>query len=71
MTGKKKSGRHDGLAVVGWAAPAGGGFGKISKIGKQPVNTQVGLYHNFATPENLPSGNWSPRPQVRPLYPNG
>ena len=41
MTGEKTSGRHDGLAVVGWAAPVGGGFGKIFKIGKQPVNTQV------------------------------
>jgi hypothetical protein len=52
-----------------WTVPIGGGVGRIFKIGKQPVNAQVGAYYNVVTPDNLPSGDWSLRVQLQLLYP--
>jgi hypothetical protein len=52
-----------------WTVPLGGGVGKIFKIGKQPMNAQVGVYYNVVTPDNLPSGDWSLRLQLQLLYP--
>jgi hypothetical protein len=34
-----------------WTVPIGGGVGKISTIGKQPINLQVSAYKNIESPE--------------------
>ena len=35
-----------------WVVPVGGGFGKIVKFGKQPVNMQLSYYKNVRRPTN-------------------
>lgn len=52
-----------------WTVPIGGGVGKIFKIGRQPMNAQVGAYYNVVTPDNLASGDWSLRLQLQLLFP--
>jgi hypothetical protein len=32
-----------------WTVPLGGGFGKILKLGKLPINTTIQAYDNFET----------------------
>jgi len=39
-----------------WAAPVGGGIGKILHLGKLPVNAQVSAYYNVVRPDNEPTG---------------
>ncbi len=34
-----------------WTVPFGGGFGKIFKIGNQPLNAQASAYYNVEKPE--------------------
>lgn len=50
-----------------WTVPLGGGVGKILKIGKQPINTQLVAYYNVAKPKG--SADWQLRLQVQLLYP--
>jgi len=50
-----------------WTIPLGGGVGKIFKIGKQPVNTQVSAYKNIESPEF--GGEWQIRLQLQFLFP--
>lgn len=50
-----------------WTVPFGGGFGKIFKIGKQPINAQMAAYYNVETPDNGP--DWSLRLQLQFLFP--
>jgi hypothetical protein len=50
-----------------WTVPFGGGVGKIFKIGKQPVNTQVQAFYNVEKPENGP--DWQLRLQFQLLFP--
>jgi hypothetical protein len=50
-----------------WTIPVGGGFGKIFKIGKQPVNAQVQAFYNVEVPENGP--DWQLRLQFQLLFP--
>ncbi|MCP4259703.1 MAG: neuromedin U [Planctomycetes bacterium] len=50
-----------------WTVPFGGGFGKIFKIGKQPVNGQVGAYYNVKKPDSGP--DWQLRIQLQFLFP--
>lgn len=52
-----------------WTVPIGGGVGKIFRIGRQPMNAQVGAYYNVVTPDNLASGDWSLRLQLQLLFP--
>ena len=42
-----------------WTVPLGGGIGKLWRIGKLPVNTQVQAFSNVKTPEYGP--NWTLR----------
>ena len=51
-----------------WTVPIGGGFGKIFKIGKQPINAQVSLYNNVVTPDDYGS-EWQVRTQIQFLFP--
>ena len=50
-----------------WTVPLGGGVGKIWRIGKLPVNTQVQAFYNVKTPEFGP--NWQLRLQLQFLFP--
>lgn len=50
-----------------WTLPLGAGVGKIFRIGKLPVNTQLTAYYNVVTPDNGP--DWQLRFQVQFLFP--
>lgn len=50
-----------------WTIPFGGGFGKIMKWGKQPVNAQLSAYKNVEAPDNGP--DWQFRVQLQFLFP--
>jgi len=47
--------------------PFGGGFGKIMKWGKQPVNAQLSAYNNVESPDN--GADWQFRIQLQFLFP--
>ncbi|MBT8382776.1 MAG: neuromedin U [Ignavibacteria bacterium] len=50
-----------------WVIPFGGGFGKIFKIGSQPLNAQVQAFANVVKPDN--GADWSMRLQLQFLFP--
>jgi len=50
-----------------WTVPLGAGVGKITKIGKLPVNIQLSAYGNVVTPDN--GADWHLRFQVQLLFP--
>jgi len=50
-----------------WTVPFGGGFGKIIKWGKQPVNAQLSAYNNVESPDN--GADWQFRIQLQFLFP--
>ncbi len=52
-----------------WLVPFGGGIGKITRVGKQPIVWQVNLYYNAIRPQDIPSPKWQVRLQVALLYP--
>jgi hypothetical protein len=41
-----------------WLVPFGGGIGKITRVGTQPVVCQINLYYNLIRPQDIrsPSG---------------
>jgi hypothetical protein len=50
-----------------WTVPMGGGVGKLFKIGRLPVNTQIALYYNVVRPDF--ANNWQLRAQVQFMFP--
>lgn len=50
-----------------WTIPVGGGFGRVFKIDKQPVNAQLAAYYNVARPTG--SADWQVRAQLQFLFP--
>ena len=50
-----------------WTVPVGGGFGKIFRIGRQPVNAQIQAFYNVETPDN--GADWQLRLQWQFLFP--
>ena len=50
-----------------WTVPAGGGFGRIFRIGDQPINAQLAAYYNVAKPTG--GADWQLRAQVQLLFP--
>jgi hypothetical protein len=50
-----------------WTVPMGGGVGKLFKIGRLPVNTQISGYYNVVRPDF--SNNWQIRAQVQFMFP--
>ncbi|MHC4932737.1 MAG: neuromedin U [Planctomycetota bacterium] len=50
-----------------WTVPLGGGVGKVTRIGKQPVNLQVQAFYNVEHPTVGP--DWSIRFQIAFLFP--
>jgi hypothetical protein len=51
-----------------WTVPVGGGFGKIFKICKQPINVQLSAYYNALTPRDFGPA-WQLRFQFEFLFP--
>jgi hypothetical protein len=51
-----------------WTVPFGGGFGRLFRIGKLPVNTQVQAFYNVEKPDDL-GPDWTLRFQVQCLFP--
>lgn len=51
-----------------WTVPLGGGVGKIFHIGKQPVNAQLSVYNNIATPDDY-GADWQIRTQIQFMFP--
>jgi hypothetical protein len=47
-----------------WTVPFGGGFGKLQKFGKIPINFSAQAYWNAVRPDTLPSAPWTIRLQV-------
>lgn len=50
-----------------WTVPLGGGFGKVFKIGRQPINAQLAAYGNVEKPKFGP--DWQLRFQIQFLFP--
>jgi hypothetical protein len=57
------------LAAPGeqWIVPIGGGFGRIFKIGEQPVSANIAGYYNAIRPTGTP--DWLLRAQLSLLFP--
>jgi hypothetical protein len=50
-----------------WTLPIGGGFGRVFKIGNQPVNMQIQGFWNVVKPEG--AADWTLRTQMTLLFP--
>jgi len=50
-----------------WIVPLGAGIGKLFRLGKLPVNAQVGAYYNIVKPDIGP--DWQVRVQVQFILP--
>lgn len=50
-----------------WTVPFGGGFGKIFRIGKQPMNAQLQAFYNVEKPAY--GADWQLRIQLQFLFP--
>jgi len=50
-----------------WTIPIGGGFGKIFKIGRQPMNFSIQSFYNVESPRN--GADWTLRLQLQFLFP--
>jgi len=57
------------LAAPGqqWVVPIGGGFGRVFRIGDQPVNASLSGYYNVINLTGAP--NWQLRAQLSLLFP--
>ena len=51
-----------------WTVPVGGGFGRLFRVGKLPVNTSVQAFDNVESSEF--GTDWTLRLQVQFLFPN-
>ncbi len=50
-----------------WTVPLGGGIGKLFKLGKLPLNTQLQAFGNVERPKS--ASDWSLRLQIQFLFP--
>lgn len=50
-----------------WTVPLGGGFGRMFKIGKRPINTRLRAYYNVVRPEGAP--DWQLQFTFQLIYP--
>ena len=50
-----------------WTVPFGGGFGKVFRIGKQPMNINTQVFYNVEKPTN--GAEWQWRFQLQLLFP--
>jgi hypothetical protein len=52
-----------------WTVPFGGGFGKIIRLGKLPLNAQIQAFADPIRPDTTPAPTWEVRFQVAFLFP--
>ena len=52
-----------------WTVPIGGGFGRIFKIGHQPINAQLTAYYNAVKPDDT-GADWQLRASGRSFFQN-
>ncbi len=52
-----------------WLVPFGGGFGRMTRVGSQPLVWQLNTYYNVIHPQDLPYAKWQVRLQVALLFP--
>ena len=50
-----------------WTVPIGGGFGRVFRIGDQPVNASIAGYYNAIRPTGTPA--WQLRAELALLFP--
>ena len=50
-----------------WTVPVGGGFGRLFKVDKLPINAQIQAFYNVVKPQF--GSTWSLRFQVQALFP--
>ena len=50
-----------------WTVPVGGGFGRVFKIGRQPVNANLQAYYNVVKPTE--GSDWTIKAEVSLLFP--
>lgn len=50
-----------------WTVPVGGGFGRVFKIGKQPVNLKLAAYYNVVKPDF--GADWTLQTQLTFMFP--
>jgi hypothetical protein len=52
-----------------WTVPFGWAFGRVTGLGKLPINAQLGRYYGLIHPRDEPYGKWQVRMQVAMLFP--
>jgi hypothetical protein len=52
-----------------FTVPVGGGFGRLIRVGKLPVNLQAQAFYNVVKPDDDPAPDWTMRLQVQFLFP--
>jgi len=52
-----------------WLVPFGGGFGKVFRVGSQPLNFNTQLFYNAVRPDTVPRANMEWRFQLSFLFP--
>lgn len=50
-----------------WTVPLGGGFGRVFKAGKQPLNASISAYYNAEKPDG--AADWTIGAQVKFMFP--
>jgi hypothetical protein len=50
-----------------WTVPVGGGFGRIFRVGEQPLNAQFQYFYNVEKPDLV--GDWTIRMQLQFMFP--
>jgi hypothetical protein len=56
-----------GVTSAQWTVPIGGGFGKLQRFGKLPINFNAQVFWDAVRPSVLPSAPWTFRLQVTVL----
>jgi hypothetical protein len=65
MTANWKADGNDNTFTV----PMGGGFGRLIRVGKLPVNLQAQAFYNVVKPDDDPTADWTLRLQMQFLFP--
>ena len=50
-----------------WTVPLGGGFGRVFRFGKQPLNARLAAYYNVEKPND--ASDWTLSAQLTFLFP--
>jgi hypothetical protein len=58
---------QSGVTSTQWTVPIGGGFGKLQKFGKLPINFNAQVFWDAVRPSQTPSAPWTFRLQVTVL----